>query len=121
MSSTTQKHTVFVCSATGFQGGALARQLRQLGWEVHSTTRDLGSPAAIALHNIGVKLTQGDWEDTEALKSSITGCDKLYLCLMPNWDIPTQEPRQVCAQYSLDYGKNQHDSSETMSNYGSTV
>ena len=87
--------TVFVCSATGSQGGALTRKLRKLGWEVHATTRDLESEAAVALRGIGVKLTEGDWDNTDALKASIAGCDKLYLCLVPNWDVPTQEPRQV--------------------------
>lgn len=92
---TTSSHTVFVCSATGCQGGALVRQLRKLGWEVRATTRDLNSPAAVALRNIGVQLTEGDWDNIEALEASIAGCDKLYLSLSPNWDVPTQEPRQV--------------------------
>ncbi|KAK8017145.1 hypothetical protein PG991_008221 [Apiospora marii] len=88
------EHTVFVCSATGYQGRALARQLRGLGWEVHATTRDLGSPAAVALKSIGVHLTEGDWDNSDALKASIAGCDKLFLCLLPNWDDPSCERRQ---------------------------
>lgn len=95
------EHTVYVCSATGFQGGALARKLRGLGWEVHATTRDLGSPAAAALTDIGVHLSQADWDDTEALKTSITGCDKLFLCLLPNWDDLSCERRQVGAYRGL--------------------
>ncbi|ROV87604.1 hypothetical protein VSDG_09607 [Cytospora chrysosperma] len=96
-------YALFVCSATGYQGGALVRQLRKLDWEVHATTRDLNSNAALCLRNIGVQLTEGDWDDTQALEASIAGCDKLYLCLMPNWDIPTQEPRQC--QTILDIAK----------------
>lgn len=92
--SHSEKHTVFVCSATGYQGGALARQLRNLGWDVHSTTRDLSSQAAVALRDIGVELTQGDWDNVEALSASIAGCDKLFLCLLPDWDDPSCERRQ---------------------------
>ncbi|KAI2463105.1 NAD(P)-binding protein [Annulohypoxylon bovei var. microspora] len=88
------KHTVFVCSATGCQGGALARQLRGLGWDVHATTRDLSSPAAVALTNIGVHLQECDWDNTKILGDSIKGCDKLFLCLLPNWDDPSCERRQ---------------------------
>ncbi|GAW24167.1 hypothetical protein ANO14919_137480 [Xylariales sp. No.14919] len=86
--------TVCVCSATGYQGGALARQLRGLGWEVHATTRDLGSPAAVALKGIGVRLNECDWDNTQILGDSIKGCGKLFLCLSPNWDDPSCERRQ---------------------------
>ncbi|KAK8863089.1 NAD(P)-binding protein [Apiospora arundinis] len=88
------QHTVFVCSATGYQGGALVRQLRGLGWEVHATTRDMNSPAAVELKRIGAHLTEGDWDNSEALERSIAGCDKLFLCLLPNWDDPSCERRQ---------------------------
>lgn len=97
----TSKHTIFVCSATGCQGGALVRQCRKLGWEVHATTRDLTSPAAVRLRDLGVQLTEGDWDNIDALKTSIAGCDSLYLCLTPNWEIQTQEPRQVRHFHSL--------------------
>ncbi|CAI6227286.1 unnamed protein product [Periconia digitata] len=86
--------TVFVCSATGYQGGGLCRRLRELGWNVRATTRDTTSPAAVALKDIGVQLKKGDWDDVAVLKESIEGCDKLFLCLLPNWDDPSQERRQ---------------------------
>lgn len=54
------EHSVFVCSATGFQGGALARRLREIGWNVHATTRDLNSQAAMAMKIIGVRLSECD-------------------------------------------------------------
>jgi uncharacterized protein YbjT (DUF2867 family) len=90
------KHTVYVCSATGCQGGALARELLKLGWDVHATTRNIGSPEAIALQAAGVQLAEGDWDNTEVLRGSIAGCDKLFLCLLPNWEDPSCERRQVC-------------------------
>ncbi|AEO66522.1 uncharacterized protein THITE_2015679, partial [Thermothielavioides terrestris NRRL 8126] len=75
--------TVFVCGATGAQGGRLARRLRAMGWGVHTTVRTPGSPAAQALSSIGVKITPGDWDDESALKQSIAGCQKLFLNLYP--------------------------------------
>jgi len=77
-------HKVFVCAATGTQGGAVARQLRAIGWEVNTTTRDPNSPAAQALTSIGVKVHQGGWDETAALESALAGCDLLFLNLMPD-------------------------------------
>ncbi|KAK3314413.1 hypothetical protein B0H66DRAFT_568412 [Apodospora peruviana] len=81
--------TVFVCGATGSQGAALCRQLRVIGWNVHATVRDPHSQAAQALEAHGVKLTVGDWDNKEALATTMAGCDKLFLNLVPNfgdWD-----------------------------------
>ncbi|KAM5448317.1 hypothetical protein MaudCBS49596_005405 [Microsporum audouinii] len=89
-------NTVFVCSATGSQGGALALKIRkQLNWVVHSTARNIASPAAISLLEAGVKLTQGDWDDKAALKAALTGCDKLFLCLLPDFKDSDRERRQA--------------------------
>lgn len=77
--------TVFVCGATGSQGGALARQLRQLNWNVHAIVRDMASTKAVDLKAIGIHLTQGDWDDTKAISSSLAGCEKAFLCLLPNF------------------------------------
>ncbi|KAK8024995.1 NmrA family protein [Apiospora arundinis] len=87
-------NTVFVCSATGSQGGALARILRSMGWRVHATTRNVSSPAAMSLKDIGVRLWECDWDNIEVLQQAFEGCDKLFLCLLPNWDDPSQERRQ---------------------------
>jgi uncharacterized protein YbjT (DUF2867 family) len=87
--------TVFVCSATGSQGGSLARQLRQLNWSVHATVRDSESIAAKELVSAGVDITEGDWDNSEALKNSIAGCNKLFLCLYPNFADMECEYRQA--------------------------
>ncbi|GAB1319935.1 hypothetical protein MFIFM68171_10145 [Madurella fahalii] len=77
---------VYVCSATGTQGNALARQLRAMGWEVRTTTRNPTSPAAQSLASIGVKVYGGDWYDAASLKDAIAGCNLLFLNMMP--DLP---------------------------------
>ncbi|KAI4859183.1 NmrA family protein [Hypoxylon rubiginosum] len=87
--------TVFVCGATGSQGGALARQLRELDWAVHATVRNLTSPVAQSLKAAGVHLTQGDWDDSAALASAMAGCDKLFLCLLPDFSDMNRERQQA--------------------------
>uniref|UniRef100_A0A8H7N109 NmrA-like domain-containing protein n=1 Tax=Bionectria ochroleuca TaxID=29856 RepID=A0A8H7N109_BIOOC len=88
------EHSVFVCSATGFQGGAVARRAREIGWNVHATTRDLTSQPAMAMKSIGVHLNECDWDNLAVLRDTIQGCDKLFLCLTINWDDLSCELRQ---------------------------
>jgi len=87
--------SVFVCGVTGNQGGAVAKYLLQLNWTVHAVVRDLGSPAAVALAEAGVKLTEGDWDNKEALETSIAGCSKLFLNLVSTWEEFDRERRQA--------------------------
>ena len=75
--------SVFVTSASGTQGSAVARHLRTLGWDVHATTRNLDNPAIRALQDIGVQFSVGDWDNEEVLKGQISGCSKLILVLSP--------------------------------------
>ncbi len=77
--------TVFVVSATGTQGGAVARQLRHIGWNVHTTTRDPNSAAAQELAACGVKVSQAEWDDTAALEEPISGSQLLFLNLIPQF------------------------------------
>jgi uncharacterized protein YbjT (DUF2867 family) len=93
--SSSETPTVFVTSATGSQGSALCQELRQLGWKVRATTRDLGSPQAQALLAVGVHLMPGSWEDGDALRAALTGCDKLFLCLFPNFMDMNQAPQRA--------------------------
>ncbi len=79
-----QTPTVLVLSATRKQGGAVARQLRDLNWNVHALVRSLDGPKAEALEAAGVQLTQGDWDNDDALADGIAGCEKLFLCLRPD-------------------------------------
>jgi len=86
---------VFVCGVTGNQGGALARKLIQLGWTVHATARDLEAPRASALAALGVKLTQGDWDNKEALRAGLVGCDKIFINLVSTLEDFDRERRQA--------------------------
>ncbi|KAF9774480.1 hypothetical protein IL306_007513 [Fusarium sp. DS 682] len=77
--------TVYVVAATGTQGSAICRHLRQLDWSVHATVRNMESPAAQALAKMGVVLNSGDWDNEEALTAGLSGCNKLFLALGPNY------------------------------------
>lgn len=87
--------TVFIRGATGSQGGALVHQLLAMNWHVHATVRDLTSHGAKSLKTIGAQITQGDWDDHVALESSIAGCEKLFLCLLPDLSDSDRERRQA--------------------------
>ncbi|KAI0023439.1 NmrA family protein [Xylariomycetidae sp. FL0641] len=92
--------TVFVSMATGTQGGALARQLRGIGWNVRATARDLERPEAKALQDIGVHLTPGHWDDEDALRTALTGCTKAFIGYTANLldfeAAPRRAQRTVC-------------------------
>ncbi|KAK0711831.1 hypothetical protein B0H67DRAFT_586381 [Lasiosphaeris hirsuta] len=77
--------TVFVVTATGTQGSAVCRQLRQLGWHVRATVRNTDSRPAQALAKLGVTLNIGDWDDEASLTTGLAGCDLLFLALVPNY------------------------------------
>ncbi|KAH6849632.1 hypothetical protein B0I37DRAFT_403620 [Chaetomium sp. MPI-CAGE-AT-0009] len=87
--------TVFVCGATGAQGGRLARRLKAIGWGVHTTVRDPNSSAARSLSSIGVEITLGDWNNEHALEQSLTGCQMLFLNLYPTLHDITLELKQA--------------------------
>ncbi|KAK3329991.1 NmrA family protein [Apodospora peruviana] len=95
MSTSPAVPTVFVTSATGSQGSALCRQLREVGWDVRATTRDPSSPTVTALAALGVHFTPGSWDDEDALRAGLEGCDKLFLCLLPNLTDFEQAPRRA--------------------------
>lgn len=95
--------TVFVCGATGTQGGVLARHLRAKNIEVHALARDATSEKAKALELIGVKLWPGDYDNTEALAAATSGCNAIYINHMPDFTDLTAEERWT--KNILDAGK----------------
>jgi dihydroflavonol-4-reductase len=65
-----------ITGATGFVGGALARQLREDGHEVVALVRD--PTRAAALVDLGVEPLPGDLDDVAALDGLCTGVDGLF-------------------------------------------
>jgi nucleoside-diphosphate-sugar epimerase len=62
--------------ATGFVGGALARQLREVDHEVVALVRDPAKAGALRDH--GVELVPGDLDDATALDRLCSGVDGLF-------------------------------------------
>ena len=83
--------TFFVCGATGAQGGAIAHHLLQQHAQVRTTTRNTDSESAKALQSQGVSLTEGDWDNEDALKEGIKGCAGLFLNTLPTLQNPASE------------------------------
>lgn len=66
----------FITGATGFIGGAIARQLVTAGHQVVALVRD---PAkAHALSRLGMTLHKGDITDKESMRAPMTGVDGLF-------------------------------------------
>ncbi len=65
-----------ITGATGFVGGALARQLREAEHEVRALVRDPGKASGLTAR--GVELVPGDLDDTAALDRLCAGVDGLF-------------------------------------------
>ncbi|GFF32117.1 nmrA-like family domain-containing protein DDB_G0286605 [Aspergillus udagawae] len=76
--------TAFVAGATGYQGGATARQLLNAGVQVHALVRDTSSKAAIDLQAQGAQLFLGDFDNTTSLKAAISGASAIFLNVTPD-------------------------------------
>ncbi|KAF4454182.1 NmrA-like family domain-containing protein 1 [Fusarium austroafricanum] len=87
--------TVFVTGATGSQGSAVARQLLEIGWTVRTTARNMDSPAAKKIQDLGAEVTPGDWDNEEVLKTVISGCTHMFLNLVPNMAASASEVPQA--------------------------
>ncbi|OOF91592.1 hypothetical protein ASPCADRAFT_518395 [Aspergillus carbonarius ITEM 5010] len=83
--------SIFVCGATGTQGGSITHHLLQKGIQVHTITRTPNSPAAQTLQSLGVHITQGTYDDEASLRASLTGCTGLFLNMMPDFLNPENE------------------------------
>jgi uncharacterized protein YbjT (DUF2867 family) len=78
MAKKTEK-TILVTGATGRQGGAVLRQLRdKKGFAVRALTRDPNSASARALVGHGTEVVRGDLDDPASLTRALDGVDGVY-------------------------------------------
>jgi uncharacterized protein YbjT (DUF2867 family) len=86
--------SVLVTGATGQQGGALARHLRNQGYRVIAFTRRADSPAARVLEALGAELALGDFDDPASLEAAARRADTLFAMGTPFEAGPDAEIRQ---------------------------
>jgi uncharacterized protein YbjT (DUF2867 family) len=72
------KKTILVTGATGKQGGAVLRHLREKGFTVRALTRDPDSPKARGLVGHGTEVVRGDLNDSGSLSRALDGVDGVY-------------------------------------------
>jgi uncharacterized protein YbjT (DUF2867 family) len=65
--------TFLVTGATGHQGGAVLRRLRERGFPVRALTRDPDQPCARSLMAPGVEVVRGDMDDQQSLIRAMDG------------------------------------------------
>lgn len=87
--------SIFVCGATGTQGGALIPHLLSNNIKAHAIARDPSSKRALALKAAGVTIFPGSFDDASSLRAAMAGCTGLFLNLMPSLTDPTQELSQA--------------------------
>jgi uncharacterized protein YbjT (DUF2867 family) len=86
--------TVLVTGATGGQGGAVTQALLAKGHDVRAYVRNSESIAAQRLLEQGVKLEQGDMNDSLAVINALDGVDLFFLMGTPYENGPEEETRQ---------------------------
>jgi uncharacterized protein YbjT (DUF2867 family) len=69
---------VLITGATGQQGGAAVRHLRERGFPVRAFTRDPGQPKARALVGHGIEVVRGDMEDEASLTRAMEDVYGVY-------------------------------------------
>jgi len=75
-SESQQKQTVLVTGATGFTGGALARELVRQGKHVRALVRDVEKAKSLA--GEGMELIEGDIREAEAVEKAAEGVEVIY-------------------------------------------
>lgn len=69
---------ILVTGATGQQGGAVAKHLLEKGWRLRALVRDPEKPSAISLHEKGVEIIKGDYDDRHTLDFAMQGVYGAY-------------------------------------------
>ncbi|PLB43977.1 putative NAD dependent epimerase/dehydratase [Aspergillus steynii IBT 23096] len=86
---------IFVCGATGTQGGATTHHLLQKGASVHALVRDPNSHGGQKLQEVGVTVTPGNYDDEDSLRKGLQGCAGLFLNLSPDFQNEKHEVEQA--------------------------
>jgi nucleoside-diphosphate-sugar epimerase len=74
--SETGDRLALVTGATGFTGGALARELLARGWRVRALARNAARTEP--LKDLGMELAEGDLTDPQAIDRAVAGCTHVF-------------------------------------------
>src|SRR5579864_8623927 len=74
---------VLVTGATGHQGGATLRHLRERGFPVRALTRNPDDPKARSLFGHGTEVVRGDFDDEASLTRALDGVYAVFS--VQNW------------------------------------
>ncbi len=79
-----EKRLILVTGATGKQGGAVVRHLREKGFAVRAFTRHPDSPESRALINqTGIEIARGDYEDKPSLLRALEDVHGVFAVQTP--------------------------------------
>lgn len=90
-----RERTILVTGATGRQGGAVARHLRERGYTVRAFTRDPGR--ARGLLGEGVEAVRGDFDDFDSIRRALEGAYGVFSVQNPAQADSDGERRQGIA------------------------
>lgn len=76
---------ILVTGATGKTGGAVVRQLLDLGYPVRATVRTRDERAA-RLESLGADVVIADFHDLRSMRSAMEGVDRVYFVYPPQGD-----------------------------------
>jgi len=79
----TAQQTILVAGATGKQGGAVVRHLRDDGFAVRALTRDPDGEKARALGAGGIQVARGDLTDRASLDAALEGVHGVFSMATP--------------------------------------
>ncbi len=78
MPTSTSDSIILVTGATGRQGGAVARRLLEIGWQVRILTRNGNSSEAQGLKRMGAEVHVGDLSKPESLTAAVAGAHGVF-------------------------------------------
>jgi uncharacterized protein YbjT (DUF2867 family) len=78
-----RSRTILITGATGKQGGAVLKHLRERGFSIRALTRDPSKPEARALVGSGSEVVHGDMEDFDSLRNAFNDVYGVFAMATP--------------------------------------
>lgn len=95
---------ILVFGATGKQGSVASLALKEAGFAVRGTTRDLKGEVASRLEDAGIEMVRADIDDTESVRQSLSDIYGLYLIVPSMYDHDDLGYAKVVLEPALEIG-----------------